>query len=163
MGKTINEIDFVYKKLSKELAFGMNINTTLEVLSKMNYGVYWLFDMIAILGKIKFINVDVKYHGKLAALGWFLGTVLILAKFLLDLNNLLKKKQEEDPNKKDPAMDAKIFKLYINVIGKIGDIFPSSNILEIPHKLFGKGFNDGVVGFGGFTSGFVAVYNFVNK
>lgn len=163
MFKSLNELDFIYKKLIDNLAWGLTPNLILEILSKWGFVFYWLFDMLAILSKIKFINLDTKYHTHKAFLGWFIGNVFMLVKLLLDLNALLKKKQTQDPNKPDPALEHKIFRVYLNVIGRIGDLIPSSNGIELPHKLFGRGFSDGVVGVGGFVSSVVALNNFINK
>lgn len=124
---------------------------------KASYFIYWFFDNISILSKLKVLNFDVQQTTKLGALGWFLGSFLSFVKFIFELNELQLKKTIEDPSKKDPEIETKIFNKYLDIIGKFGDMIPSSQIIELPHKLFGKGWEESHVGYGGFIAGLLAV------
>lgn len=159
LGKGINELNFIINKLAYDLSFKFNTDGYLELSTKFFYFIYWLFDNAAILSKLKILNFDVKSTTKYAAAGWFAGTILTSIKLLIDLNKLLVLKNKEDPNNKDPALNKKIFNTYINIIGKIGDIFPSSQLLELPHKILGRGWSETTVGLGGLIAALVALRN----
>lgn len=90
---------------------------------------------------------------------WFLGTFFTLLKLFIDLNLLLTAKQQEDPNKKDKTLDVKILNCYLNIFGKIGDLFPSSQGSNIALHLFGKPWSESTVGLGGLVAALVSLYN----
>ena len=150
---------FIIEKLTNELSFKVTPTNLLEVLSKFGYFFYWIFDNLGIMSKLKLVNLDNTSMNKYAALAWFAGTVLVLMKQLIDLNVLLSDKKKQDPSKTDEALDKKIFNLYINILGKVGDIFPSAQGSNISVLLYGKPFSEITVGFGGMIAGLVALYN----
>jgi hypothetical protein len=137
----------------------------MEILSKLGFFFYWIFDNIQILANIKFINADGAYHLKIASWGWFLGIVFGLAKNLIDLCDLIKEKQKKgDENKaKDPKIDFLILKTMVEISGKLGDLLVASNGAGISQKLFGKGFNEGVLGLGGLWASLVALWGHYHK
>ena len=141
------------------MAFKVTPSNSLEVLSKLGYYFYWFFDNLVILSKIKLLNYDVPTQNKRAMTAWFIGTFLLIIKQLLDLNSLLSQKQKEDPNNKDKTLDRKILNCYINIIGKIGDLFPSGHGSQIFVNLFGKQVSDTSVSAGGLVAALVACYN----
>eukprot|EP00922_Rhytidocystis_sp_ex-Travisia-forbesii_P032295 GHVS01048015.1.p1 GENE.GHVS01048015.1~~GHVS01048015.1.p1 ORF type:complete len:309 (+),score=52.76 GHVS01048015.1:105-1031(+) len=47
---------------------------------------------------------------------------------------------------------------YINAVKNCGDLITASNMVEIPHTIIGRGFNDGIIGLGGFTSAFLTCW-----
>lgn len=111
------------------------------------------------MSRLKLVNLDSTNMNKYAALSWFAGTVLVLMKQLIDLNVLLSDKKKQDPSKTDEALDKKIFNLYINILGKVGDVFPSAQGSNISVLLYGKPFSEITVGFGGMIAALVALYN----
>ena len=78
---------------------------------------------------------------------------------ILDLNKLLATKQKEDSSSKDPTLDLKIFKCYLGIIGKFGDLLPSGQGIELFAKIMGKPLSETTVGFGGLIAALVALYN----
>lgn len=141
------------------MTFKITPSNSLEVLSKFGYFFYWFFDNLVILSKVKLLGLDVPTQNKRAMTAWFIGTCLIIIKQLLDLNSLLSQKQKEDPYSKDKTLDRKILHCYINIIGKIGDLFPSGHGSQIFVNLFGKQVSDTSVATGGFVASLVACYN----
>ena len=141
------------------MAFKISSESIVEVISKVFLIFYWLFDNSSILSKLKILNFDVKNQTKIASTAWFLGTLFSAIKFIMDLNKLLIEKSKEDPNNKNNDLDKKIFNLYLNIIGKVGDLFPSAQGAEIPHRFLGKGFDETLCGLGGFISALVAIRN----
>jgi len=150
---------FIIEKLTNELSFKVTPTNLLEVLSKFGYFFYWIFDNLGIMSRLKLVNLDSTNMNKYAALAWFTGTVLVLMKQLIDLNVLLSDKKKQDPSKTDEALDKKIFNLYINILGKVGDVFPSAQGSNISVLLYGKPFSEITVGFGGMIAALVALYN----
>lgn len=150
---------FIIEKLTNELSFKVTPTNLLEVLSKFGYFFYWIFDNLGIMSRLKLVNLDSTNMNKYAALAWFAGTVLVLMKQLIDLNVLLSDKKKQDPSKTDEALDKKIFNLYINILGKVGDVFPSAQGSNISVLLYGKPFSEITVGFGGMIAALVALYN----
>eukprot|EP00922_Rhytidocystis_sp_ex-Travisia-forbesii_P032294 GHVS01048014.1.p1 GENE.GHVS01048014.1~~GHVS01048014.1.p1 ORF type:complete len:300 (+),score=39.55 GHVS01048014.1:113-1012(+) len=47
---------------------------------------------------------------------------------------------------------------YINAVKNCGDLITASNMIELPQKIVGRGFNDGLIGLGGFTSAFLTCW-----
>ena len=91
----------------------------MEILSKLGFFFYWIFDNIQILANIKFINADGAYHLKIASWGWFLGIVFGLAKNLIDLGDLIKEKQKKggEDKAKNPKIDFLILKTLVEISG----------------------------------------------
>ena len=159
LGKSLNEFNFIVNKITNEMAFKSTPEQYIEITSKLCFFLYWLFDSSSILSKLKILSFDVKQHTKYACTAWFLGTFISLIKLLLDLSKLINEKNKEGSLTVNPVLDKKIFNLYLNIIGKIGDLLPSAQGAEIPQRLIGKGFNETLVGYGGLISALVAVRN----
>ncbi len=141
------------------MAFKISKESVVEVISKVFLMFYWLFDNSSILSKLKILNFDIKNQTKIASTAWFLGTLFSAIKFIMDLNKLMIERSNEDPNNKNVELDKKIFNVYLNIIGKIGDLFPSAQGAEIPHRLLGKGFDETLCGIGGLISALIAIRN----
>lgn len=129
------------------------------MLSKFGYFFYWLFDNLSILTKLKLINLDLDKQTKLAASFWFIGALLAILKLLIDLNKLLTAKQNQDPTKIDKSLDIKILNCYLNIISKVGDLFPSGQVSGIALKVLGRPFSETSVGFGGLVAAIIALKN----
>jgi hypothetical protein len=71
--KSLNE----FKKIKELLAVknGINIDVVLNILVRGSFMIYWLFDNLAILSKIKVLEKDPKPFGKLGATFWLLALV----------------------------------------------------------------------------------------
>ncbi len=132
----------------------------MEILSKLSFFFYWIFDNLQILANIKFINADGAFHLKIASWGWFFGIVFGLIKNLVDLGDLIKEKQksQSDEKAKNPKIDFMILKTLVEISGKLGDLIVAANGAGINQKIFGKGFSDGVLGLGGLWSSLVALW-----
>lgn len=57
----------------------------LNVVTRVGFLLYWLFDNLAILSKLKILNMDVKQLGKRGATFWF---IALLSTLLLTLKNI---------------------------------------------------------------------------
>jgi len=127
-----------------------------DILQRLGFLFYWIFDNIQILATIKFITADPAYHLKLASFGWFVGCLFGIVRHIYDILEQLNKKTEEKNNKV-------IIKNIIDIIGKLGDLLVSANGLGIPEKILGKAFNDGILGLCGLIASLVALYNLYPK
>ena len=81
--KTLNE----YKKIEDLLKKNpdMNLNTTLLVLTRALFGVYWIFDNLNILSKLKIIEKDPKPYAKTGAFFWLLALLTNLVTIIKDI------------------------------------------------------------------------------
>ncbi len=74
--KTLNEykkIDDIIKKNPQ-----MNVNNILAILTRAFFGVYWIYDNLNILSKIKIINKDPKAYAKTGSLFWLFALLINL-------------------------------------------------------------------------------------
>ena len=74
--KTLNEykkIDDIIKKNPQ-----MNVNNILAILTRAFFGVYWIYDNLNILSKIKIINKDPKSYAKTGSLFWLFALLINL-------------------------------------------------------------------------------------
>ena len=156
----------LYKKIYGDLIWQPNkAPIVVEILSKLGFFFYWIFDNIQILANIKFINADPQYHLKIASWGWLIGIVFALVKNLMDLAKLLNEKQkqaccmDEKEKKIDPKLDFLILKTLVDISGKLGDLIVASNGSGLAQKLFGKGFSEGTLALGGLWASLVALWN----
>lgn len=155
--KSVNELKILRDRITKDLVWQpKKTPIILEILSKLGFFFYWIFDNIQILSSIKFLNADPNHHLKLASISWVIGLIFGLAKNVWDLIQLFNKKSKE--MKADPKIDFLIIKTLVEITGKLGDMLAASNGAGIPQKIFGKGFSDGVIGIGGLWASIVSLW-----
>jgi peroxin-11B len=155
--KSINELDSLKQKIEKDLVWQPNKTpVVLEILSRLGFFFYWIFDNIQILASIKFLNADPNFHLKLASYGWFFGVLFAILKQLLDLISLLKKKNANV--EKSDNLDFLILKTAVEISGKLGDLIVAANGAGLIQMIKGgKPLSDGVLGASGFWSSLVAL------
>lgn len=88
--KTINEA----KKIKDLLKQQPTVDNTLNILVRGFFGVYWLFDNLNILSKIKILQHNPKKMGKYGATFWLLAlltNLILLIRNLAANSNSLKK------------------------------------------------------------------------
>ena len=152
------------------------MKNALPILARAAFFFYWLFDNLAVLIKIKFIqNWDLKAMSRRAAKFWLLGIWLTILIALMDLAKVAKeeaqlliqkaKSKNSSTSVDDQQFRAEFAKLnaarktqYQNVIKNLGDSITASQALGYPSRFLGVNFNDGLVGVGGFTSAFITCY-----
>jgi hypothetical protein len=81
--KTLNE----YKKIEDLLKKNpdLNFNSILLILTRAFFGVYWIFDNLNILSKLKIIEKDPKPYGKTGAFFWLLALLTNLVTIIKDI------------------------------------------------------------------------------
>lgn len=171
--KTVNEYHKVIGLLSKSQddEFDLYMN----ILSRVFFGAYWVFDNLAVLSAIKFLKQDKVKLTKSASWCWFLallvGLVLYVRNLVYESNNAItlekaihnataKDRQGEvvDKNKELGKVNQKKTDLWLNIIKTVGDMITASQGAGIPRKLLGIDFNDGAIGIGGFVSAAITEY-----
>jgi hypothetical protein len=156
--KSLNEFDSLRSKIEKDLVWQPNKTpVVLEILSRLGFFFYWLFDNIQILASIKFINADPNYHLRLASFGWFFGVLFGILKQLLDLLTLMNKKSASDVENSG-NLDFLILKTLVELSGKFGDLLVAANgagLIQLLNN--GKPLSDGVLGFSGLWASLVAL------
>lgn len=152
LGKSINEIKTINDKVKDLLWQENKIPIVLDILSRLGFLFYWLFDNISILGTIKFINVEVKPINKIASLAWTIGLLFGLVKNVMELLKILK------TQKADKNFDALLIAKLLDITSKIGDLLVSLNGMEVPHMVLGRSLSESVLGMGGLTSSAIAIF-----
>lgn len=81
--KTVNE----YKKIEDILKKTpeMDFNNVLAILTRAFFGVYWIFDNLNILSRLKIIEKDPKQYAKTGALFWLLALLTSLISIVKDI------------------------------------------------------------------------------
>ena len=168
--KSLNEYKILNEKIFGDLIWQPNKTPiVLEILSRIGFFFYWIFDNIQILASIKFLNADAQFHLKIASWGWFFGVLFSLAKNVLDLMVLLNKKAEESSKsedaekKKDSKIDVQILKTLIEISAKLGDLICAANAAGVTQKVLGHGFSEGTLGMAGLYAALVSLWAHYNK
>lgn len=171
--KTINE----YQKILALIAKGSDddLDLYMNILSRILFGAYWLFDNLAVLSAIKFLKQDRAKLMKSASWCWFLGLLAALVVYVRNLinvsqnfNTLEKTLQDasakergvdlEQQNKDLGAIRRKRIDLWLNIVKTLGDMITASQGAGIPKTLTGLEFGDGAIGLGGFISATITNY-----
>lgn len=165
--KSFNELQTIMKKMNEQIATSEKV---LPILTRLAFLLYWVFDNLGVLIKIKFItSLDMKNAVRRANKFWLLGLVLTIIGCIKSLvESAAKIKAIKDSSaKSDNESESKeaISKLkagrktaILNLIKAIGDSTTASQGLGYPKRFLGVEFNDGIVGIGGFTSAFLNCY-----
>ena len=170
--KSLNEFKILRDKVTKDLVWQPKKTPIFfEILSKLGFFFYWIFDNIQILSSIKFLNADPNYHLKMASISWVIGLIFSLAKNVWDLIQLLNKKcceskissLDEKSKKEESKINFLILKTLLEITGKLGDLIAASNGAGIPQMIFGQGFSDGLIGVGGLWASIVSLWTHYNK
>lgn len=163
LAKSLNEYDTIMKLLNNP---GLDaVATILQLLARSSFFIYWIFDNLVILSKIKVLKFDAKTWSRPGMTAWFIGIIFSL---LLLIRNLLNSFAQESSYRsfaKTPETNEKIDKLlaarkllYLNILKNLGDMMPAATGSEIPQRLVGRGFPERWCGFGGALSAAISVY-----
>eukprot|EP00357_Protocruzia_adherens_P013598 CAMPEP_0114989140 /NCGR_PEP_ID=MMETSP0216-20121206/10019_1 /TAXON_ID=223996 /ORGANISM="Protocruzia adherens, Strain Boccale" /LENGTH=234 /DNA_ID=CAMNT_0002352059 /DNA_START=224 /DNA_END=928 /DNA_ORIENTATION=+ len=166
--KSFNE-HYKMQQLLANLEANPNFENVLNIITRIGFFFYWVFDNLAVLSTIKFLHYDAKSVAKKAFLSWFIGlsaTMVVLIRKLI-------KSYEDESSFKTKAVDAqnssealaalkklssKRRDLFLQILKTTGDMIPASNGIELPQKLLGTAFNEGVIGAGGLISSLITMY-----
>ena len=115
------------------------IDNSLNMMVRGFFGIYWFFDNLNILSKIKILQYDSKQMGKLGATFWLLALVtnlVLLIRNLIANTNSLKKTKKYGSMSDDEAKDrrkeiggllAKRSAIVLNIVKVVGDIIPAGH------------------------------------
>ena len=116
----------------------------LNILSRLGFFFYWIFDNIQILAKVKFLEgVDKEKAGKRAAFFWFLGLVFSVSVVVIqmlevaqeegklkqqyaDTRSMLDEGQVSEFKAKRAALSKKKFDNTLNLLKNLGDMVTAS-------------------------------------
>lgn len=163
LAKSLNEYETITKLLNNP---GLDtVATILQLLARSSFFIYWIFDNLTILSKIKVLKFEAKSWSRPGMTCWFIG---ILFSLLLLIRNLLGSFAQESALRsfaKTPETNEKIDKLlaarkilYLNILKNLGDLMPAATGSEIPQRLIGRGFPERWCGLGGMLSSAISVY-----
>jgi peroxin-11B len=177
--KSIQEVKNINDKIKDLLWKKEKIPVMLEIFSRIGYLIYWIFDNLVIMAKLKLIKTEkVDFISYVAHFGWLIGIVWSLLKNLYEILILFgasnnsdnipddgKNKYIDDPTHKLHTDDRlkEIMNNMINIIGRLGDLLPAASGVGLPEKILGYQLNDGVIGIGGLISAVLAMWELWNK
>lgn len=171
--KTANEYHKILALLSK--GSDDDFDLYMNILNRIFFGAYWIFDNLTVLSAIKFLKYDKAKMAKNASWCWFLallvGLILYLRNLIYESHNAITlekaiqdanaKEKGEDIEKKNKDLAAvrkKKVDLWLNIAKTLGDMITASQGAGIPKALIGREFNDGAIGIGGFVSATITNY-----
>lgn len=151
------------------------MNKYLSVATRLAFLLYWVFDNLGVLVKIKFVHgVDLAQTLRRANTFWLLGLVLTLIGAIRGLLSLAKNAADLKKSKalvgQEGGMSETEYKEAVTklkntrtthiltCIKALGDTTTASQGLGYPKQFLGFDFNDAVVGIGGFTSAALTCY-----
>ena len=133
--KTINEV----KKIKDLMKQEPTVDNSLNIMVRGFFGVYWFFDNLNILSKIKILQHDSKQMAKIGSTFWLLALVanlVLLIRNLIANNNSLKKTKKygsmtddevKDRRKEIGGLLAKRSAIILNIVKVVGDIIPAGH------------------------------------
>lgn len=172
LAKFFNE----YLTIKKTLAGDAKpVDKYLTVATRLAFLLYWVFDNLGVLVKIKFLHgFDLANTVRRANSFWLLGLVLTLIGGIRSMIKLISEAGKLKAAKaligKEGGMDEAAFKdavtkhkatrltTVFTIIKALGDTTTASQGLGYPKQFLGFDFNDGLVGIGGFTSAALSCY-----
>ena len=154
------------------MAKDMTADNMLSIAIRVFFGVYWFFDNLNILSKIKILDFDSKKMAKWGATFWLLALLTNLILLIKQLAANLKKtgelqkiyyaassENEAKERKKDMLSSvAKRQDIVLNIIKVGGDVIPAGQTAELFSSLFGFNANDTWCGLGGLVSAILTSY-----
>ena len=164
MGKSIHEVQTIL-----DTVVNMNMDATsigLQILARISYLAYWIFDNLQLLASIQVIKRDAKWLGKNGMKAWLLGIIfsliLLIRKLQINYTTETKKKATiTNPQILNQALDTlkqERFVTTLNLVKNIGDFLPAANGAGLPQAVLGKTFHEKWIGLGGLISALISCY-----
>lgn len=158
LGKSIVEYQKIMQLSSQKSPQHKKI---LNILARLGFFFYWIFDNIQILSKVKFLEgVDTAKAAKRAAFFWLLGLIFSVIVVVIQIvetaqeEALLKAQYAQQRQALDErlinefkikraAINKKKVDNTLNLLKNLGDMVTASQGVSLPKSLFGFDFNDG--------------------
>jgi hypothetical protein len=168
--RSLQEVKNITEKLRDLLIKKHKTPILLEIMSRIGYLIYWVFDNFYLLASVKIIKSNSATHfSKVAHMGWLFGILWAILKNLYELIYLLSNKDisiglmyEHSFNNKEYyhriIREQEILRLLIEILGKLGDIIPACSGSGLDKKYFRLEFSDGAIGIGGAISSCIAMW-----
>lgn len=167
--KSLNELQKIMEFISKGSTD--QVDLILNLLNRLGFFLYWIFDNIAILSTIKFVQAETKKMAKYGAFFWFWALVFSIIQTIRklidnvkrisieegDLNRVNNEQAEKILNKIKKLKGERVTHI-LNLAKNLGDMITASQGSEIYPKLFKRNWSDGWIGAGGLTSAIITSY-----
>lgn len=133
--KTINEAKKIIDLVKQE----PTVDNSLNIMVRGFFGVYWFFDNLNILSKIKILSHDPKKMAKWGSTFWLLALVtnlaLLIRNLMANTHSLKKTKkygsmtdeEAKDRGKEIRGLLAKRRLIVLNIVKVVGDIIPAGH------------------------------------
>ena len=148
----------------------MTLDNILSILVRFFFGVYWIFDNLNILSKVKVLSYDPKKMGKTGAMFWLLALltnlILLVKQFIANAEKIgsmskygsTSENEVKEKSKELKGLLAKKKGLILNIVKVVGDIIPSGQASEVLPNVLGINANDSWCGMGGLVSALLTSY-----
>jgi len=168
--KSVQELKNINDKIKDLLNKNQKFPIFCDVCSRIGYLVSWIFDNLYILSTVKMIklkkfNLSESKFYYLAHFGWLIGICCGLLKNFYELSLLVysssytyEDEREEINVQQEFNRKREIIYQLICIVGRLGDLIPSSSGMNLPEKILGYQLNDGIIGLGGLTSALVTMW-----
>ncbi|CEP00389.1 Peroxisomal biogenesis factor 11 [Plasmodiophora brassicae] len=135
---------------------------TLTILSRASFAWYWINDNLVYLCKAKFLTRDAAEWTLHANRGWFFGIVFGLLINFIQLRDNFEKEEAAKGSPESATVLSNLRKerttIYLKIIAGFGDLPVAANGFNLTQAIFGRQFNDGVLGAGGLISALIGAY-----
>jgi hypothetical protein len=160
--RTLQETKNILDKIKDLLWKKEKVPIVLDILSRLGFMIYWIFDNLVILNRLKLIQSDnINTLSYWSHFGWVVAIFWSLLKNIYELISILKNsnytKEDNLGNETKINRKEEIINHLINILGNMGDMLPASSGIFLPEKLVGHPLSDGIAAFGGLISAIIQI------
>lgn len=163
MGKSVIEIHAIHKIFTSKPRYDLLV--LLQVLVRVAYCLFWLFDNLAVLGACKVVKWDGKDMNRVAMIAWFGAVVLSIVMLLIALIRnyseetiCLSKPLSSPQTSQITAIYSSRKGLFLNLQKNICDLFPSASGSQLSQRFIGFSPPERLCGLGGSVSALITLY-----
>ncbi|CAD8112095.1 unnamed protein product [Paramecium sonneborni] len=163
LAKSLNELQTIIDRVAQNCKNPQEqVARALNILTRVWFLLYWLYDNLSVLSSIKFTTSDPKPLQKKAMTFWFIGIITNLVdtirQLVVNFQFIQQNKNNQGAQQQIANRKIQNTSLYLNLIKIFGDLMPAGQGSEFFPKVLKINLNDGVIGLGGLVSGAIAAY-----
>ena len=174
IGKSLNEAQSIKNIVFKSQGDMDDVEATLFIAARLGFLLYWFFDNLNILSKLKVVKKDPKSFFKPSMFFWWLGVTFTIINNLRKLQGLKIKlfklmeasaketEKNAENEKKMDALRAQMAGCYRTLVKMFGDAIPSGAGWGL-YEMLGFKVGDTAIGLGGLISALVSCYETFNS
>jgi hypothetical protein len=166
--RTLQETKNILDKVKDLLWKKDKVPIVLEILSRLGFMIYWIFDNLVIMNRLKLIRSDdVNFLSYWSHFGWVIAIFWSLLKNVYELISILRNpnytRQDHLGNETKIDRKGEIINHLINILGNLGDMLPAASGISLPERFVGYQLSDGIVAVGGLISALIQIRELWNS